>query len=189
MNDNMTIEQYFKLGHDHMEESIEHLRKELSKVRAGKASPNMVSELMVEHYGTSMPLNQVASVNSVDARTLAIQPWDKSALAAIERAIFEANLGVTPQNDGEFVRISVPPLTEERRRELVKQSKALGEETKVSLRTTRHKVLDFIKKEVKEGYPEDAGKRKEKEVQDMVDKYSKMIEDLLDAKEKDIMTV
>lgn len=185
----MTIEDYLKLGKENMSESIEHLKKELIKIRAGKASPAMLSGLMVEHYGTTMPINQVASVNAPDSRTLAIQPWDKSALGAIEKAIFEANLGVTPQNDGEFVRITVPALTEERRQHLVKQARGHGEDTRVSLRTARHKMLDFIKKEVKDGYPEDAGKRKEKEVQDMLEHYNKQIDELLDAKEKDIMTV
>lgn len=185
----MTIEEYLKLGKENMEESLDHLKKELLKIRAGKASPTMLNGLMVEHYGTTMPLNQVASVNAADSRTLAIQPWDKSALASIEKAIFEANLGVTPQNDGEFVRITIPALTEERRKDLVKQTKSHGEDSRVSIRTARHKMMDFIKKEVKEGYPEDAGKRKEKEVQDMVDQFSKKIEEILDAKEADIMTV
>ena len=185
----MTLEESIKLGRHHMEESVDHLKKELAKVRAGRATPSMVNGLMVEHYGTSMPMNQVANISTPDAKTLSIQPWDKSALGAIEKAIFEANLGVTPQNDGEFVRISVPPLTEERRRDLVKQTKSLGEEAKVSLRNARHKMMDFIKKEVKDGYPEDAGKRKEKEVDDMTHQYGDQIDALLDAKEKDIMTV
>ncbi|MDX1684369.1 MAG: ribosome recycling factor [Saprospiraceae bacterium] len=185
----MTIEQFLQKGKQSMEDSIEHLRKELAKIRAGKASPSMVNGLMVEHYGTQMPINQVANVNAVDSKTLAIQPWDKTALEAIERAIFEANLGVTPQNDGEFVRITMPALTEERRKELVKYAKGHAEESRVSIRNIRHKLMDFIKKEVKEGYPEDAGKRKEKQVQDMVEKYSKEIENLLESKEQDIMTV
>lgn len=189
MNEDMTIEQFLKQGKQHMDDAVEHLRNELVKIRAGKASPTMVNGLMVEHYGTTMPLNQVANVNAVDSKTIAIQPWDKTALQAIEKAIFEANLGVTPQNDGEFVRITVPALTEERRKDLVKQVKHHAEESRVSLRNERHKLLEFVRKEVKEGYPEDAGKRKEKEIQDMVDGYAKKIEDLIEAKEKDIMTV
>jgi ribosome recycling factor len=189
MENDITIEEYLKISDEHMHEAIEHFQKELIKIRAGKASPSMLNGLLIEHYGASMPINQVASISSADSRTLSIQPWDKSAMAAIEKAIFEANLGVTPQNDGEFIRITIPALTEERRLDLVKQSKHLAEETRVSVRNTRHKVLDFIKKEVKEGYPEDAGKRKEKEVQDMLDKYYRQIDELLEAKEKDIMTV
>lgn len=186
---NMTLEEYMKKGEEYMDNAIDHLKKELVKVRAGKASPSMLQGLMVDYYGTPTPINQVGNINAPDSRTLSIQPWDKNALQAIEKAIFEANLGITPQNDGEFVRINIPPLTEERRTQLVKQTKALGEDAKVSLRSARHKMLDFIKKEVKDGYPEDAGKRKEKEVQDLVEAKTKEIEDILDAKEKDIMTV
>jgi ribosome recycling factor len=185
----MTLEEYMIKGKEFMDQAIDHLKKELIKVRAGKASPSMLDGIMVEYYGNPTPLNQVGNVNAVDARTIAIQPWDKSALGNIEKAIFEANLGLTPMNDGEFVRISVPPLTEERRKQLVKQTKTLGEEAKVSIRSARHKMLDFIKKEVKDGYPEDAGKRKEKEVQDLVDARYKDVDSILVAKEKDIMTV
>jgi len=186
---NMTLEQYMNKGQESMDSAIDHLKKELIKVRAGKASPAMLHGLMVDYYGTPTPISQVGNINTPDSRTLSIQPWDKSALQAIEKAIFEANLGVTPQNDGEFVRINIPPLTEERRVHLVKQTKSLGEDAKVSIRSARHKMLDFIKKEVKDGYPEDAGKRKEKDVQDLVESKSKEVDNILEAKEKDIMTV
>ena len=172
-----------------MDEAIEHLERELKKIRAGKASPSMLSGILVEYYGSPTPLSQVSNVSALDARSLNIQPWEKGMLAPIEKAIFAANLGLTPQNDGVNIRINVPPLTEERRRMLVKQIKALAEETKVSLRTIRHKALDFIKKEVKDGYPEDAGKREEQKIEDMVKKYSHKIDALAQAKEKDIMTV
>ncbi|MEL6926312.1 MAG: ribosome recycling factor [Bacteroidota bacterium] len=184
-----TIESYLAKGRNQMDEAIDRLNRELAKIRAGKASPDMLSGIMVDYYGTPTPLNQVGNVNATDSRTIAIQPWEKKMLGPIEQAIFSANLGITPMNDGEFVRLTVPPLTEERRKLLVKQSKSLGEDAKVSLRTVRHKLIDFIKKEVKEGYPEDAGKRKEEEVQKMVKNHENKVADLLDAKEKDIMTI
>jgi len=149
----------------------------------------MLSGIMVDYYGTATALTQVANVNTPDGRTLSIQPWEKKLLGEIEKAIFEANLGLTPMNDGEFIRISIPPLTEERRKQMAKQSKGFGEDAKVSMRNSRHKMMEFIKKEVKEGYPEDAGKRKEEEVQNMTNSYGKKVEEILTSKEKDIMTV
>lgn len=174
---------------DAMEHSIEHLIKELSKVRTGKASPSMISDMLVEYYGSPTPLNQVANIASADARTLTIQPWEKSMLRPIENAIFEANLGVTPQNDGELIRLSFPPLTEERRRELAKRAKALGEDTKVGVRNARRDAMDEIKKAVKNGYPEDAGKGKEAIIQDLTNKYSEKVDVVLAAKEKEIMSI
>jgi len=184
-----TIESTIASGKADMDKAIEHFKSELLKIRAGKASPAMLAGIKVEYYGNETPLTQVASLNAPDSRTISIQPWEKSMLGPIEKAIFEANLGLTPMNDGEFVRITIPPLTTERREQMVKHTKALGEDARVSLRSSRHKMLDFIKKEVKAGYPEDAGKRKESEVQDMVDSFGKMIDEILAAKEKDIMTV
>ena len=189
MNQEIDIDEYIKEGRMHLDEALVHLNNELSKIRAGKASVSMLNGIMVEYYGNPTPLNQVASISAVDSRTLSIQPWEKNMLAPIERAIFEANLGITPMNDGEFVRISIPPLTEERRIQLVKQCKGLGEDSKVSIRTTRHKVLDFIKSEVKNGYPEDAGKRLEHKVEDMVKEYNEKVDKILVAKEQDIMKV
>jgi len=170
-----TVESTMANGKAEMENAITHLKDELKKVRAGKASPNMLSGVMVDYYGTPTALSQVASINTPDGRTLSIQPWEKKLLGDIERAIFEANLGLTPMNDGEFIRIPIPPLTEERRKQLVKQTKTLAEDAKVSLRNTRHKMMDFIKKEVKDGYPEDAGKKKEDEVQSMVNSAGKQM--------------
>ncbi len=172
-----------------LENALEHLKHELLKVRAGKASPAMVNELLVEYYGTPTPLNQVANVALADARTINIQPWEKNMLPVIEKAIFEANLGFTPMNDGELIRISIPPLTEERRKELVKQVHHLGEETRISMRTTRHKALDIVKKAVKDGYPEDDGKRMEARIEDLIKEYANKVQALIDAKEKDIMTI
>lgn len=183
------IEVFLGKGKVEMDHAIDHLNQELVKIRTGKASPAMLGGIMVDYYGSPTPLNQVANVSAADARTLAIQPWEKSMLGPIEQAIFAANLGLTPMNDGEFVRINIPPLTEERRKDLVKQAKHLGEEGKVSLRNTRHKLMDFIKAEVKDGYPEDMGKRKEGHVDKLVHEYSDKIDAMISAKEQDIMKV
>lgn len=183
------LEEILMEGEDEMSKAIDRLTTELTKIRAGKASPKMLSSVMCDYYGSPTPISQVANIGTADSKTLTIQPWEKPMLSVIEKAIFEANLGLTPMNDGEFIRITIPAMTEERRRDLVKQAKALGEEAKVSLRNTRHKMMDAIKKEVKDGYPEDAGKRKESDVQDKINGYGKKVDDLIDLKEKDIMTV
>lgn len=172
-----------------MDDAIDHLQRELIKVRAGKASPAMLSGINVDYYGSSTPLNQVANIIISDSRTLSIQPWEKSMIGPVEQAIFAANIGITPQNNGEMVIINVPPLTEERRKEMVKRIKSLGEDCKVSIRGIRQKTMDVIKKEVKDGYSEDQGKDREGEVQDLVNKYGEKVKQLLDAKEKDIMTI
>lgn len=171
------------------EKVMDHLAYELNKIRAGKASPAMLNGIMVEYYGAPTPLSQVANVATQDARTITIQPWEKKMLAAIERAIFESNMGITPMNDGEVVRLMIPPMSEERRVSMVKQAKASGEEAKVGLRNHRHKVLDFIKKQVKNGFSEDMGKRKEDEVQKIIDTYVHKIDKVIEAKEKDILTI
>ncbi len=175
-----------KLG---MDSAIEHLVFELTKVRTGKASPSLLIDIAINYYGSMTPLNQVASISTSDARTLVIQPWEKSLLGPIERALFEANLGITPMNDGEVIRLAIPMLTEERRKELVKVAKQLGEDAKISIRNSRHKALDGIKKAVKDGYSEDLGKCREAEIQDLVNEYSKKVDQLVEAKEKDVMTV
>lgn len=185
----MDIDNILNTGKSESDKALNHLKAELVKIRAGKANPSMLEGIMVEYYGTPTPLTQVANVGSPDSKTLSIQPWEKSLLGEIEQAIFKANLGLTPMNDGEFIRISIPPLTEERRKEMVKQSKGLAEEAKVSLRNTRHKLMEFVKKEVKDGYPEDAGKKKEGEIQGMINSYGTKIDELIVLKEKDIMTV
>ena len=138
------INAHMKSAKEDMEHALEHLSKELSKLRAGKASPVMLQGVMVEYYGNPTPLAQVANVSARDSSTLTIQPWEKAMIGPIEKAIFEANLGFTPQNNGESVMINVPPLTEERRKELVKQSKAFAEDAKVSIRSARHKIMDFL---------------------------------------------
>ena len=183
------IDTAFANGRNGMDRAIQHLKDELLKIRTGKANTGMLSGIMVDYYGNPTPLNQAANLSTPDSKTIAIQPWDKSLLPAIEQAIFAANLGLTPMNDGEFVRITIPPLTEERRKDLVKMAKGLVEETKVSIRNERHKILNTIKQEVKDGFPEDQGKRRESHVQDMINEYAETINELLEAKEKDIMTV
>lgn len=187
--DDMNIDDLVKEGKVFFNKALDHLVHELGKVRAGKASVQMLDGIMVDYYGTPTPVNQVANLNTPDSKTISIQPWEKKMLGAIEKGIFEANLGITPQNDGEFIRITIPPMTGERRKELVKQTKSLGEEAKVGIRNGRHKLMDFIKKEVKDGYPEDAGKRKEADVEALVKDYYKKVDALLEAKEKDITTL
>ncbi len=172
-----------------MNASVEHLQFELTKIRTGKASTSLLIDIAVNYYGSMTPVSQVASVSTADARTILIQPWEKSLLRPIENAIFEANIGITPMNDGEVIRLTIPPLTEERRRDLVKQAKHLGEEAKVGVRSVRHKTLDSIKKAVKDGYPEDAGKDKEDAVQNLVNKFTKTIDHMIEVKEKDVMQV
>ena len=183
------INQSISTGQSSMDGAIEHLKSELSKVRTGRASTGLVKDLIVDYFGSPTPLSQAANLTTPDSRTISIQPWDKSLLSVIEQAIFAANLGITPMNDGEFIRISIPPLTEERRIELVKKAKSLGEEAKVSLRNERQKIMSVIKKEVKDGFPEDQGKRKEGEVEGLVKTFVESIGKLLEAKEKDIMKV
>lgn len=189
MSEEMTIDDTMMEGEMSMDNALEHLKNELRKIRAGKASPSMLSSIMVDYYGAPTPLMQVSNVGTADSRTITIQPWEKSMLGPIEKAIFEANLGLTPMNDGEFVRINIPPMTEERRVQLVKQSKGHGEDAKVSIRSIRHKMIDFIKKEVKAGYPEDAGKKKEEETEALTKKFYGLVDELIVLKEKDIMTV
>ncbi len=172
-----------------MEKALEHLHHELAKLRTGKASTNMLEDIAVEYYGHPTPLAQVANVNVSDARTLVIQPWERTLLGPIERALINANLGMTPSNDGEVIRLMVPALTEERRKELVKKAKHAGEESKVGVRNARHKGLDHLKKAVKEGIPEDLGKRKETELQDMVNNFVGKVDEIVGQKEKEILTV
>lgn len=179
-----TVDNVISHGNEQMDHAIEHLKKELTHIRTGKASTGMLDGLLVEYYGSNTPLQQVANVGIADARTITIQPWEKGMLGKIEQAIFAANLGITPMNDGEIIRISIPALTEERRRDLVKQAKVMGEEAKVALRHSRHKVIDFIKKEIKNGYPEDIGKKMEAEVDKMVHMHTETVDHLVAAKEK-----
>jgi ribosome recycling factor len=172
-----------------MEKAIDHCESELQKIRAGKANPSMLDDVMVEYYGTPTPLSQVGSVNTPDARTIVVQPWEKSLLGAIEKAIMEANLGVNPQNDGVIIRINVPPLTEERRRDLVKKAKSEAETGKIAIRNIRKDANEKIRKLKSEGVSEDEMKTGEGEVQKLTDSFIIKVDQLSEVKEKDIMTV
>ncbi len=183
------VSKIFAEGESAMKKALEHLDHELVKLRTGKASTNLLSDLMVDYYGSPTPLGQVANIQVSDARTIIVQPWERNMVGPIERAIINSNLGITPMNDGEIVRLSIPPLTEERRKDLSKKAKNMGEEAKVAVRNVRHKVLDVIKKSVKDGLAEDIGKKKEAEIQDMVNRYVATVEKVVEVKEKEIMTV
>ncbi len=177
------------IAKDRMQKAIDHLDNELKVLRAGRANPNMLSGVMVDYYGTPTPLLQVASVGSPDARSIAIQPWEKKMIEPIEKAIMAANLGFNPQNNGETVRVMVPPLTEERRKDLVKQVKHECENARVSVRNARRDAIEEIKKLQKNGLAEDLAKDSETEIQKITDSFNKNIEEHLDRKEKEILTV
>ncbi|MGN6438920.1 MAG: ribosome recycling factor [Agriterribacter sp.] len=177
------------VSEDSMKKAIVHLETELTKVRAGRANPQMLDGLVVDYYGTPTPINQVGNISVVDARTLTIQPWEKNMLQPIERSIIAANIGVTPQNDGAIIRIFLPPLTEERRRELVKKVQAEGEHSKVAIRNIRRDAIEDIKKLLKNGLSEDAGKDAEKDIQQLTDKFIALVDKHLASKEKEIMAV
>lgn len=172
-----------------MENAIKHLERELVKIRAGKANPQMLDSVRVDYYGTMTPLAQISNINTPDPRSIVIQPWEKNMLGPIEKAIMAANLGFNPQNDGTLIRVVVPPLTEERRRDLVKKSKAEAETCKVSIRNARREAIDSGKKLEKEGVPEDEVKRLESDIQELTNTYIQKVDKLLEAKEKDIMTI
>ena len=172
-----------------MEDAVTHLQDELKTYRAGKANPEVFASVIVNYYGAATPLPQMSNITTPDAKTMLIQPWDKSMIHAIEKAIMDANLGFTPQNNGEVIRINVPALTEERRRELVKKAKGEGENAKVAIRNARREAMEQLKKLQKEGLPEDVEKDDEEQVQKFTDKFVKKVDEVLDAKEKEIMTV
>lgn len=176
-------------GEDHMQKAIGHLEAELTKIRAGKANPQMLDGIVVDYYGSPMPINQVSNISVMDARTLSIQPWEKNMLQPIERAIIAANIGITPQNDGALIRIFLPPLTEERRKELVKKCQGEGEHSKVAIRNIRRDAIEHIKRLQKNGLSEDAAKDAETNVQQVTDRYISAVERHLATKEKEIMSV
>lgn len=172
-----------------MDKAIEHAGMEFSKIRAGKAHPGMVDAVKVDYYGNLVPLNQVGNVNTPDAKTITIQPWEKAMLQPIEKGIIIANLGFTPSNDGNLIRISIPPLTEERRKETVKKVKGEAEHAKVTIRNIRKDANEAIKKLQKEGLPEDEAKLAEIQVQKTTDNYIKKVDDLTASKEAELMHV
>ncbi|HEX8331040.1 MAG TPA: ribosome recycling factor [Segetibacter sp.] len=172
-----------------MKKAIGFLEAELVKIRAGKANPNMLNGINVDYYGSPTPISQVANINIMDARTISIQPWEKNMLQAIERSIIAANIGINPQNDGVNIRLFLPPLTEERRREMVKKAGGEGEHSKIAIRNIRRDAIEQIKRLQKEGLSEDAAKDAEQEIQDITDRYIVLVEKHLDAKEKEIMSI
>lgn len=187
MNDEVDL--ILEDAEEKMQRSLKHLDNELQKIRAGRASINMLDGIQVDYYGTMTPINQVANINTPDARTLAIQPWEKTMIEPIEKSILAANIGLTPMNNGEIIRISIPMLTEQRRQELVKQVKNEGESSKVSIRNIRRDANEHLKKLTSEGLSEDLEKGAEDDVQALTDDHVKQIEDKIATKEKDIMTI
>ncbi len=172
-----------------MNKAMEHFEFELSKIRAGRANAGMLDGIEVDSYGTKSPLYQVGNISTPDARTISIQPWDPSLLAAIEKAILQANIGITPQSDGKIIRLNIPALTEERRKELVKQSKHQAEACRIAIRTVRKDANEKAKKLKSDGLPEDSYKNCETDIQKITDDYAGKIEKHLEVKEKEIMTV
>lgn len=183
------VQLYMDDAQDKMNKALGHLESELLKVRAGKASPTMLAGVMVDYYGSKVPITQVANINTQDARTLVIQPWEKKTIDALEKAVFAANLGLTPVNNGELIRISIPALTEERRQGLVKQVRHEGETAKVSIRNARREAIEEIKKLQKQGVPEDEIKKAEEDMQKTTDNFSKKVDEVLQKKEAEIMVV
>lgn len=187
----MTDEAMFCLeeAREKMENAIEHLEREFSKLRAGKANPGMLNGIRVEYYGTMSPIEQTANISTPDPRQIIVQPFDKSTIHLIEKAIMNANLGFNPQNEGEIIRINVPPLTEERRKDLVKKAKVVAEDTKIGIRNDRRKANEEAKKLEKDGLSEDETKQLLDEIQKLTDEFSSKIDNLFSLKEKDILTV
>ncbi|MFS8616058.1 MAG: ribosome recycling factor [Solitalea sp.] len=186
---NELVQQHLKTAKESMQKAVAHTESELAKIRAGKAMPSMLDGVQVDYYGSMMPLNQVSNVNTPDPRTITVQPWEKSMLQPIEKAIMDANLGFNPQNDGTLIRIAVPPLTEERRKDLVKKIRNEAEQGKISVRNIRKEANEKIKKLANEHVSEDEIKVGEDEVQKLTDQHIGLIDKLFEAKEKDIMTV
>lgn len=180
---------YLNPAEEKMELAVAYLDEALAHIRAGKANPKILDAVKVSYYGSTVPVSQVANISVPDARTIAITPWEKAMFKEIEKAIINSELGITPENNGEVIRISIPPLTEERRKALVKQSKSEAENAKVSVRNARRDAIDGLKKAVKLGMPEDVEKDAEGLVQKLHDKYLKKIDELFAAKEKEILTV
>ena len=183
------ISQIVASADDHMKKAITHLETELIKIRAGKATPQILDGIVVDYYGSPTPISQVGNINVMDARTLSIQPWEKNMLQPIERAITAANIGINPQNDGSQIRLFLPPLTEERRRELVKKCQVEGEHSRVAIRNIRRDAIEHIKRLQKNGLSEDIAKDAETNIQNITDKFITTVDKHLISKEKEIMSV
>ncbi|MDE7159922.1 MAG: ribosome recycling factor [Muribaculaceae bacterium] len=185
----MEVNEYLQNAEDSMQLAVEYLDETLSRIRAGKASARLLDGIRVDYYGSQAPISNVANVSVPDARTIAITPWEKSMFKEIEKAIINSDLGITPENNGEVIRLAIPPLTEDRRKQLVKQCKGEAENAKVSVRNARREAIDGLKKEIKNGLSEDVEKDAEGKVQKIHDKYMKRIDDVFAEKEKEILTV
>jgi ribosome recycling factor len=172
-----------------MEKAINHLEREFQKLRAGKASPQMLEGVKIDYYGVMTPIEQTANINTPDPRQIIVQPWDKSIIGELEKAILQANLGFNPKNEGEVLRIIVPPLTEERRKDMVKKAKIEAENARISIRNIRRSANEMAKELEKEGLPEDESKKLQDDIQKLTDKFVEKVDKFLEAKEKDIMTV
>lgn len=183
------VKTYLDPAEEKMELAVAYLDDSLSHIRAGKASAKLIDGIRVEYYGSLVPVSNIANVSVPDARTIAITPWEKAMFKEIEKAIINSELGITPENNGEVIRLAIPPLTEDRRKTLVKQSKAEAEQAKVSVRNARRDAIDGLKKAIKQGMPEDVEKDAENQVQKLHDKFLKQIDDIFAAKEKEILTV
>ena len=183
------VKEFLSGAEERMEEAVMYLEDSLARIRAGKANIKLLDGIRVDNYGSMVPINNCAAVTTPDARTIAIKPWDKSMFKVIEKAIINSDLGIMPENNGEIIRIGIPPLTEERRKQLAKQCGQEAEQAKVSIRNARRDTIEKLKKAIKEGLSEDMEKDGEADLQKMHDKYIKQIEALFDAKEKEIMTV
>ena len=186
---NEEVQLVYDMTRERMEKAIEHLDNELMRIRAGKANVHILDGIMVEYYGTPTPLNQVSNISTPDAKTIMIQPWEKTMIDPIEKALMTSNVGITPANNGEVIRLAIPPLTEERRRDLVKQVKSEGENARVSLRNSRREANDEYKQMQKDGLSEDETKTAEDRIQKLTDEFSEKVDKIVDAKEEDIMTI
>ncbi len=183
------IKEIEKSAEAKMQATVEYLEESLSRIRAGKANPKILDGIKLDYYGILTPLSGVASISTPDAKTIIVQPWEKQMLREVEKAIMDSDVGITPENNGEIIRLGIPPLTEERRKSLVKQSKGEAEEAKISVRNARRDAIDSVKKSVKEGTPEDVAKDSEATIQKIHDKYVKRIDEIFAIKEKEILTV
>lgn len=186
---NEEVELIIEETRDRMDKALDHLEHELSRLRAGRSNPALLDGITVDYYGVNTPLNQVSNINTPDPKTILIQPWEKSMLSTIEKAIMAANIGLTPVNNGEVIRINIPPLTEERRQQLVKQVRNEGETAKISIRNSRKWANDELKELLKDGLPEDTEKDAEEKVQELTTEYNSKIDKVMELKEKEVMTV
>lgn len=183
------VQLVYEMTKEKMDKALEHLDTELNRIRAGKANIHILDGIMVDYYGTMTPLNQVSNISTPDAKTIAIQPWEKKMIDPIEKAIQQANIGINPINNGELIRLIIPPLTEERREALVKQVKNEGENARVSIRNSRREANEEYKQMQKQGLAEDDAKRAEENIQELTNEYTEKIDKIVEAKEEDIMTI